>query len=336
MAAQSWASFDAAAFKEAYFRDGYAVVRGVFPPADVEAMRARFDQWRLTMLEKHHSTFVHGNHRVWIGDAGGAGGEGSAKRVLRGVQWPSYTDATLDAYRTDPRLFAIVSALLGTDSIKQIINQMHWKQPGSLTQWRYHQDVRSRKPDDAFRNLFSSYVNLGIAVERQTVETGAMRVVPGSHAARVDLGIEAVAEAMGVDAAPPSEAALADMLARVGVDAAALRALELAPGDVGVWNPFVVHGGGLNTSADCHRAFYLHGFAAAADCDRGHVAWRGGVAQPLGEPVLVQLDNFRETLAEGGRYYASGGESSKLDRAIEREAAEARAREAAAMNVVRD
>ena len=334
--AQAWATFDPAAFKEAYFRDGYAIVRGVFPPADVAAMKGRFDDWRLACLEKHHSTFVHGNHRVWIGDAGGAGGEGSARRVLRGVQWPSYTDATLDAIRTDARLFASVSALLGSDDINQIINQMHWKQPGSLTQWRYHQDVRSRKPDDAFRNLFSSYVNLGIAVERQTDETGAMRVVPGSHASRKDLGIEAVAEAMGVDAAPPSEAALVEMLARVGVDAAALRTLELAPGDVGVWNPFVVHGGGLNTSADCHRALYLAGFAAAADCDRGHAAWRGGVAQPLGEPVLVQLDNFRETLVEGGRYYASSGEASKLDRAIEREVAEARAREAAAMNVVRD
>jgi hypothetical protein len=102
-----------------------------------------------------------------------------------------------------------------------------------------------------------------------------------------------------------------------------------------VWNPFVVHGGGLNTSADCHRAFYLHGYAAAADCDRGHVAWLGGVAQPLGEPVLIQLDNYKETLAEGGRYYEGGGEASKLDRAIEREVAE-RAAAARAMNLVRD
>ena len=331
----SWASFDAAAFKAAYDADGYAVVRGVFPPEDVALLKARFDAWRLDMVERHPSTFVCGNHRVWVGEAGGAGGEGSAKRVLRGVQWPSYTDPVLDAFRTEARMVAIVSALLGPD-VKQIINQMHWKQPGSTTQWSYHQDVRARKPDHAFRELFSSYVNVGIAVERQTEETGAMRVLPASHLCGRDLGIEAVAEEMGVDSHPPSEAELAEMLRRVGVDAGALRPLELAPGDVGVWNPFVVHGGGLNTSRDCHRAFYIQGYGKAANLDRGHVAWLGGVAQPLGEPVLVQLDNFRETLAEGGRYYPSGGEASRLDRAIEREAADKAAAEARAMNVVRD
>ena len=335
-------TFDAAAFKAAYDRDGYAIARGVFSPAEVSVMRARFDAWRAEMLEAHASTFVKGNHRVWIGESG-PGGEGSAKRVLRGVQWPSYTDPVLDGVRTDARLFALASALLGPD-IKQVINQMHWKQPGSLTQWRYHQDVRARKPEAAFRELHSSYINLGIAVERQTDETGAMRVVPGSHLAGRDLGIEAVAEAMGVDAHPPSEAELAEMLRRVGVDAAALRTLELAPGDVGVWHPFVVHGGGLNTSADCHRAFYIQGYGKAANLDRGHLAWLAGVPQPLGEPVLIQLDNFRQTLAEGGRYYPSSGGSLALDRQIQSEAAaEAAARaagardaEARAMNLVRD
>lgn len=343
MSASSFLStFDAAAFKAAYDRDGYAVARGVFSAAEVSAMRARFDAWRAEMLELHASTFVKGNHRVWIGEAGGRGGEGSAKRVLRGVQWPSYADAALDAVRTDARLFALASALLGPD-IKQIINQMHWKTPGSLTQWRYHQDLRARKPDAAYRELFSSYVNTGIAVERHADETGAMRVVPGSHLCRRDLGLEALAEALGVDAHPPTDAELRELLRRAGVDPDALRTLALEPGDVAVWHPYVVHGGGLNTSTGGgHRAFYIGGFVIAGNCDRGHVAWARGVPQPLGAPVLVQLDNFRETLAEGGRYYPAGGDGGKLDRAIEREAAAARDADAArdaearAMNLVRD
>jgi ectoine hydroxylase-related dioxygenase (phytanoyl-CoA dioxygenase family) len=323
-----WATFDAVAFKASYEQEGYAVVRGVFPPSDVSALRARFDHWRTAMLERHTSTFVKGNHRVWVGGAGSIGGEGSAKRVLRGVQWPSYEDPALDAFRTDARLFALVGALLGPD-VKQIINQMHWKQPGSLTQWRYHQDVRARKPEAAFRELWSSYINLGIAVERCTDETGAMRVIPRSHLARRDLGIEAIAEEMGVDEHPPTDAELAELLRRAGADAAQLRTLELAPGDVGVWNPFVIHGGGLNTSKDCHRSFYIQGYGAAAHTDRGHVAWLGGVPQPLGEPVLVQLENYKETLAEGGRYYPFvEGRGGQQDRQIERDAR--------AMNVVRD
>ena len=122
-------------------------MRNVFSAADVATMRERFDAWRVEMLVKHASTFVCGNHRVWMGSAGEAGGSDPSQRVLRGVQvrhaarctaapeastltgcpyplqWPSYSDPVLDAYRTDPRMFTIVSALLG-DDIKQIINQM--------------------------------------------------------------------------------------------------------------------------------------------------------------------------------------------------------------------
>jgi ectoine hydroxylase-related dioxygenase (phytanoyl-CoA dioxygenase family) len=332
-----WSAFDPAAFKAQYERDGYAVVRAVFTPAEVAAMKARFDAWRTSMLEKHHATFVCGNHRVWLTE-GGAGGAGATKRVLRGIQWPSYTDPTLDAFRTDARLFAIASALIGAD-IKQIINQCHWKQPGSTTSWRLHQDVRARKPDAAYRELWSSFINTGIALERFDEETGAFAVLPGSHAARRDLGLEAIAEAMGLDdgGRTPTREEEVELLRRAGQQHAQLRTLALAPGDVGVWHPFAIHGGGVNTSADCHRSFYINGYVTAQNCDRGHVAWLGGVPQPLGEPVLIQLDNFRETLAEGGRYYAAGAGAggSKLDDALRAEA-EAKLREAAAMNVVRD
>jgi ectoine hydroxylase-related dioxygenase (phytanoyl-CoA dioxygenase family) len=330
-----WAAFDAATFRETYEREGYAIVRGVFSAEEVASMKARFDEWRATMLETHHATFVRGNHRVWITE-GGVGGEGASKRVLRGVQWPSYTDATLDAFRTDARLFAIASALIGRD-VKQIINQMHWKQPGSLTTWRHHQDVRARKPDAAFRDLWSSYINTGIALERFDESTGAFAVLPGSHAAKKDHGLEAIAEAMGLDAHNPTRAEEVEFLRRAGHDHAQLRTLQLAPGDVAVWHPFAIHGGGVNTSKDCYRSFYINGFVTAKNCDRGHLTWVDGVPQPLGAPVLIQLDNFEETLAEGGRYYpvGEGMGGSQLDDAL-RAAAEARAREAAAINIVRD
>ena len=331
-----WSSFDAVALKATYERDGYAIVRNVFSPAEVAEMKARFDAWRSSMLAQHHATFVRGNHRVWMSE-GGVGGEGTTKRVLRGVQWPSYEDATLDKYRTDARLFAISSALIGRD-IKQIINQMHWKMPGSLTTWRHHQDVRARKPDTAFRELWSSYINTGIALERFDEETGAMSVLPGSHASKTDFGLEAIAAEMGLDSHAPARDEEAEFLRRAGHDHAQLRTLVLAPGDVGVWHPFAIHGGGVNTSADCFRSFYINGFVTAQNCDRGHVAWLDGVPQPLGEPVHIQLDNWKETIAEGGRYYSVGEGSSslKLDYELRSVVDEARAREAAAMNIVRD
>ena len=271
--------FDPVKLKETYERDGYAVVRGVFNSAEVAEMKSRFDAWREEMLEKHHATFVKGNHRVWVTE-GGEGGVGTTKRVLRGVQWPSYSDPVLDSYRTDPRMFAIVSALIGPD-VKQIINQMHWKMPGSKTSWRHHQDVRARKPDDAFRELWSSYINTGIALERFNDETGAMSVMPKSHASKIDLGLEQISDEMGLDNHTPTLEEEREFMKRVGFNHADFRTLELAPGDLGIWHPFAIHGGGINTSSDCFRSFYITGYVTAQNCDRGHLVWRGGVTYPL-------------------------------------------------------
>jgi ectoine hydroxylase-related dioxygenase (phytanoyl-CoA dioxygenase family) len=300
------------AFAASFRERGYGVARGVFSPEEVASIKASFDAIYAQCLEEYGArggTFVKGNNRVWMGKAP----EGSPPdgRFVRGVQWPSYTNPALDAVRTDPRLFQLLEPLLGRD-IRQIINQMHWKQPGSKTSWRYHQDARARKPDDAFRELATSYVQMGIAVEHHTPATGGMRVMPFSHLPGKDYGLEELAKEMGLEGhgLSATEEQYGEMLRRAGVNPDDLAEVELAPGDVLAWGPYTIHGGGLNsttpdpvTGARQTRAFYINGFAKASNCDRGHVAWLDGVAQPLGEPVLVQMDNFRETLAEGGRYF---------------------------------
>jgi hypothetical protein len=53
--------------------------------------------------------------------------------------------------------------------------------------------------------LWSSYINTGIALERFDEETGGMSLLPGSHASRRDLGLEPIAEEMGLDAHSPSK-----------------------------------------------------------------------------------------------------------------------------------
>jgi ectoine hydroxylase-related dioxygenase (phytanoyl-CoA dioxygenase family) len=285
----------------------------VFTPAEVAAMKARFDAVFARCLERHGErggTWVCGNERVWMGKDP-LSGEAPDGRFVRGVQWPSYSEPALDAVRTDARLFALLEPLLGS-SIKQIINQMHWKLPGSKTTWRYHQDARARKPDAAFRELASSYVQLGIALEPFTAETGGMAVIPGSHLPQRDYGIEEQAKAVGIEGhgAGGTEEQYREMLRAAGLDPAQLLFPDLQPGDVMAWGPYTVHGGGLNvsqpdpvTGAKQTRAFYINGYVKASNCDRGHVAWADGVPQPLGAPCLVQMDNFAETLAEGGRYY---------------------------------
>ena len=259
-----------------YRAEGYAVLRRVFDASEVAAMAARFDHhWAEGM--RHRASFRHGNLLYRLGEDAARG------KILRLVQWPSYVDPVLEGVRRDPRFLAILAPLLGRD-IKQIINQLHWKPPGAAAaEFAFHQDVRFRRPRSAYRNLAQSYVQTGIALDRHSAESGAMRVYPGSHLlGEVDLAI----------AGRVMDGAMADeSLRRAGLDPACVVELALEPGDLALWNTFTIHGSGQNRSSR-DRRFYLNGYVRAADCERGEWAFRAGAPCPLGAPVLVHYEEL--------------------------------------------
>ena len=265
-----------AAALEQYREQGYAVLRGVFAATEVAAIAAAFDrQWAAGMACPR--SFRHGNLLYRLGSDKGRG------KILRLVQWPSYADDVLEGVRRDPRWLALLEPLLGRD-IKQIINQLHWKPPGAAgAEFAFHQDVRFRRPRTAYRDLLTSYVQTGIAVDPHRAENGAMRIYPGSHR----FGEKDLA-----GAEPVLDQSMADeRLIAAGLDPGKLVVLELAPGDVALWNVFTIHGSGPNhTGSD--RRFYLNGYVRAADCDRGEWAFRDGAPSPLGAPVLVHYDDL--------------------------------------------
>jgi hypothetical protein len=112
-----------------------------------------------------------------------------------------------------------------------------------------------------------------------------MRIYPRSHGlGELDLAISGrVMDGTMAD----------DSLRRAGLDPARLIDLDLAPGDVALWNPFTIHGSGPNVSAH-DRRFYLNGYVRAADCERGEWAFRGGQPCVLGAPVLVHYEALHE------------------------------------------
>ncbi|MGB5078394.1 MAG: phytanoyl-CoA dioxygenase family protein, partial [Sphingorhabdus sp.] len=204
---------------------------------------------------------------------------------VRMVQWPSYHNVVLDRVRTDPRIAQMLAPLVGSD-VKQIINQLHWKKPGGKGDFAFHQDSRFRKPVWAYRNLGTSYVQTGIAVDPHTRESGAMRIMPKSHLlGSLDIEIEGPVMAH----APEDQ-----MLDSLGLDPADLVHLELEPGDFALWNSYLVHGSGQNVS-DHYRRFYINGYVRAEDCDRGEWAFCNGCEVPLGpRPNLVHFEQLFE------------------------------------------
>ena len=261
-----------------YWREGYAVVRGLFAPDEIAEIAAAMDLLHAEGVA-HGASFRHGN--LFYNVADGADGE----PMVRLVQWPSYHQPAMNRLRLDPRIARLLEPLIGSD-LKQIINQVHWKAPGSLGEFAWHQDSKSRRPPSAYRNLGSSYVQTGLAIDPHGPESGGLRFVRASHA-RGDLGMGCERHSLG--------AALADAeLDRVGLDRADVVPLVLEPGDLALWSPYLVHGSGPNRSGH-RRRFYINGYVRAADCDRGEWAFRGGMPVALGpRPALVHYEELRE------------------------------------------
>lgn len=260
-----------------YWREGYAVVRGLFSAAEIDEIASAADQVHAEGVQ-HGRSFRHGNlfYNVVAGREGGP--------LVRMVQWPSYHQAVLNRVRLDLRIARLLEPVIGRN-LKQIINQIHWKVPGSLGDFAWHQDSRSRRPASAYRNLAGSYVQTGLAIDPHLPESGCMRFIPRSHV-RGDLGMDCSQKSLGTamrDAA----------LDAVGLSTSDAIDLILEPGDLALWSPYLVHGSGTNRS-DHQRRFYINGYVRAPDCDRGEWAFRDGCPVPFGpRPELVHYEELR-------------------------------------------
>ena len=267
-----------------YQRDGYAIVRGLFSADEIAAIGAAVDQVHDEGVA-HGRSFRHGNlfYRVEP--------DGDGPPHVPMVQWMSWHQPVLNAVRLDPRMARVLEPLIGRD-LKQIINQLHWKLPGSRGDFAWHQDSRFRLPETAYRNLGTSYVQTGLAVDPHNPGSGGMRFVPGSHR-RGTLELDTTADVLGT--AMDDAALLA-----TGLSPESVVDLVLAPGDLALWNPYLVHASGLNRAGH-RRRLYINGYIRAEDCDRGEWAFRDGRLVPLGpEPAMVHYEELRE---RGGPHY---------------------------------
>ena len=260
-----------------YRREGFAVLRGVFAPSEIEAIRAAADRVHAEAMA-HGRSFRHGNLFYRVEDAGG-------ETTVPIVQWPSYRHSALDAVRLDRRMAILLEPLIGRD-VKQIINQIHWKRRGAGGDFAWHQDSRFREPRSAYRNLGTSYVQTGLALDAHEPASGCMRFVPGSHVWG-DLDLDRSTDVLGGTMSD-------DALESAGLSANGIVDVRLEPGDLALWSPYLVHGSGPNR-APHRRRLYINGYVRADDCDRGEWAFRDGEPVPLGpEPALVHYEALRE------------------------------------------
>lgn len=264
-----------------YWEHGYAVVRGVFSREEMKDIQAESRRVHELAMQ-HHATYRNKNVLYEILPESYAG-----QRYVLQAHWIAWVSPLFERLRRDPRVLAVMEPLLGPD-IKQVAQQIHWKPPGAAnrTGYRFHQDLRFRESKDAFRDLMTSYINTGLAIDQATSENGCLQVFADSH----KLGYLGLSD----DGPIMKGTTQSDELVKAGLEPAKVIDLELEPGDLALWGLLTVHGSKANYSPH-DRAFEIQSYVRAPSSDRGEWAFRGGESVPLGaEPVLCKYEQLHE------------------------------------------
>jgi ectoine hydroxylase-related dioxygenase (phytanoyl-CoA dioxygenase family) len=178
----------------------------------------------------------------------------------------------VDRFRLHAGLGEILQAILGPN-IKTIVTSIFWKPPGEAeTGIAYHQDAAFRQPAASFRNLAHACVQLAVALDPQDEMNGGLRFIPGSHR-------DGQLYPHPPGSVLAGNAGIAELQA-MGVDPAPAQAPRLAPGEIVLWNPFVLHGSSPNRSAGRDRRSLTIASIRTDDCDAGMVAYDRGRSVP--------------------------------------------------------
>lgn len=260
--------------------DGYAIVRGFLASSDMTEISREVDRMYAEGL-RHHATYRDRNLLFEV-----LNDPKAKRRVVLQAHWTAWISPLLERQRRDPRYLDVLAPFLGLD-IKQIAHQLHWKPPGAkYTFYRFHQDARFRESANTGDQSMRGSVTAGLAIDRQTVANGALRIIPKSHT-RGYLGLS--------DDGPIMVGETQDEeLRRAGLDPASVVTCEMEPGDLLLWTLFTVHGSAPNVSS-YDRRFMINSYVRAAASDRGEWVFRNGVSTPLGDqPEVCKYEQLRE------------------------------------------
>jgi ectoine hydroxylase-related dioxygenase (phytanoyl-CoA dioxygenase family) len=222
---------------DAFYEQGFVLVKGVFTAGEMDEIDEAFERLHVISEEVSKRATVE---KLSVEHAGsrftytGPGGH------VRHIAYCGNAEPVLLRYGRDARLMGIAGDLLGVSEMDHLINQAHYKRPGSGIAFDWHQDSTNRKIDQGgFVDVDGrgSYVQMALALDDATAENGPLEFIEGSNK-------------------------LGHLGARVleGVEESRRVAPAIKRGDVVAFGPYTVHGSQANHSAKSRRVF-INGFA---------------------------------------------------------------------------
>ena len=233
-----------------YFREGYVILRGLIPEADLQRYNQRFLDFVEGKLALTEDMKIMQDVMIVKGAVTAESKVHEVNKLLC-----LENDEVLFDYARHPALVAAIQSLVG-DELYSLSSNVFNKPPGVDGRHPMHQDLRyfRLRPADGI-------VGTWTAMLPASREHGCLAVLPGTH----KLG-------MLEHSLPEWEYINHGFYAVQDVDRTDRVHVEMAPGDTLLFHPLIVHGSGQNRSGQFRRAISVH--YASGNCESPKENWQ--------------------------------------------------------------
>jgi ectoine hydroxylase-related dioxygenase (phytanoyl-CoA dioxygenase family) len=212
-------------YKEKYHKLGIVVIPSVFTSEECD--RIKKEAYLISDDDIKNSGYPHVPSET-------------SKNKKSLIFFPCLANEYINSIRTDNRLSNIVKFFLG-DNVKQINNQIYFRESGDLDEFAWHQDIMFRETKNFNSSVETNYLQTIIAIDDITEDNGPIEFIEESH----NLGkIE-----------PPLNLR---QFNRMGMSGKKYMAKK---GDVLIWSSMTIHGSELNKS-NGSRMTYMNGYCS--------------------------------------------------------------------------
>lgn len=181
------------------------------------------------------------------------------------IFFPAIAHSYLNEIRISKPMTELVREFIG-DDVRQINNQIYFRERGDLDQFAWHQDIMFREGHLFNNDVVDDYFQTIIAVDDITEENGAIEFIEGSH------------KTMHID--PPKNLRKFERGDLKGTKYTAKK------GDVLIWSVMIVHGSERNNS-NSSRMTYMNGFCRSKASAAYPHYMIGGKVIPNIDPTMI-------------------------------------------------
>jgi ectoine hydroxylase-related dioxygenase (phytanoyl-CoA dioxygenase family) len=154
-----------------FFTRGFILIPNFFDAQEIQVVSEAFDRLYQTAKKLNETTIMQGTQFV------------IEKNRLQRIVWCEGMEPGLATISTHPKVTSIVSNLLASVEIIQLLSQAHYKNPGDLVEFKWHQDsVHRRAGTELWSDVNGkgSFVQTLMLVDHMGKSNGALKVLEGS------------------------------------------------------------------------------------------------------------------------------------------------------------